>query len=267
MAINPEKLIVDSIDLATCFGISTGELICMLDQITDGSIENGAEIVYGTGKKGVRLSALDRNKTSRVSFNNGYIVGGALAAQTGSEAVYASEEAPLTVPDYEILVLKAGATEATLSYVPVGIAGAEVKEIYVLKQGAQDRKLAVGTTAATGVFAIDAANKKLTFDASEFAAETEVIVFYDREATAGAKYENMQDTFSKTCRLVLDLTCRDVCDNDVVYHTKFVYPNAKIDGNFNITIGNEPAVHAFAAEALASICSKNKRLWEWYVVE
>ena len=35
-----------------------------------------------------------------------------------------------------------------------------------------------------------------------------------------------------------------VCDNETVYHTKFVYPNAKMDGNFSISIGDTPAVHA-----------------------
>jgi len=265
--INAEKLVVDSIDMATLFGISTGELLFMLDQIKDGSIENGSEVVYGTGKNGVRLAALDRNKASRFSCNNGYIVGGALLAQIGGSAVKATEEAPLLVPDYEIINMAAKATSATLSYVPVGVEGAEVKEVWTLRNGAQDRKLTVGTATGTGVFTVDAENKKLTFGADEFTADTEIIIFYDRYAVTGVKYENSQDEFSKSGRLVLDVTCRDVCDPDVIYHTKFVFPNAKIDGNFTITFGNEPAVHALSAEALSSVCSSSKRLWEWYIVE
>lgn len=267
MAINAEKLIVDGIDMATFFDITTGELYFMLDQITDGSIENGAETVYGTGKKGVRLSALDRNKTAKFTCNNGYVVGGALAAQVGADVIKASDKAPLVVPDWHIAEVAAGATSVELPFKPVGLKGAEVKEIYTLKNGAQDRKLTVGTQASTGVFTVNAESKMITFAAEEFTEACEIIVFYDREATEGVKIENTQDTFSKSGRLVLDLTCRDVCNNNIVYHTKLVFPNAKLDGNFTLSFGNEPAVHALSAEALSSICSKNKRLWEWFIVE
>lgn len=268
MAINPEKLIVDTIDLLTFENITTGELYFMMDEITDGTIENGSETVFGTGKAGVRLSALDRNKTSRFTANNGYLVGGAISAQTGSPMVEASQDNPLEAPAHDIINVKAGATTALLSHVPVGVEGAEVRLVYKLKNGAQGAKLTVGTEAKLGqTFTVDAENKTLTFAAGEFVADTEIFVPYTREVTEGAKYENNTSEFSKSGRLILDLTCRDVCDNETVYHTKFVYPNAKMDGNFSISIGDTPAVHAISAEALSNVCSTSKRLWEWYVIE
>ena len=267
--INAEKLIVDSIDLVTCFSPSTGELNWMVDQVTDGTLTNGSETVYGTGKGGVNLSALDRNKSASFTINNGYLVGGVIAAQTGSEAVKASVGSPLKkVPTYDRLTVRANATTATLTKTPVGVAGAEVKFVYTLVNGVQDRKLAVNTTAEKGKsFKVEASSKTLTFATGEFTSDTEIIVFYDYDATEGTKYSNSAEKFSKGGKVVLDLTCRDICDNDIVYHTKFVYPNAKLDGNFEIAIGDTPAVHAITGNALASICSSDKTLWDWYVVE
>lgn len=268
MAINPEKLIVDTIDLLTFENATTGDLYFMMDEITDGTIENGSETVYGTGKAGVRLSALDRNKTSRFTANNGYIVGGAIVAQTGAPMVEATEENPLPVPAHDILAVKANATTAELTHIPVGVTGAEVKAVYVLRNGVQTRKLEVGTGAELNkTFTVDAATKTLTFAEGEFTVDTEIFVPYTRQVTTGVKYENNTTHFAKSGRLILDLTCRDVCDNETVYHTKFVYPNAKLDGNFSIAIGDTPAVHALAAEALSSVCSTSKRLWEWYIIE
>lgn len=268
MAINPEKLIVDTIDLLTFENITTGELYFMMDEITDGTIENGSETVFGTGKAGVRLSALDRNKSSKFSANNGYLVGGAISAQTGAPMVQASAENPLEVPAHDILMIKAGSKTATLSHIPVGVEGGEVKLLYKLKNGVQSEKLTVAVSPVKGVsFAIDAATKTITFADDEFAADTEIFVPYTRKVTEGVKYENNTNQFSKSGRMILDLTCRDVCDNETVYHTKFVYPNAKMDGNFSISIGDTPAVHAISAEALSNICSTSKRLWEWYIIE
>lgn len=267
--INAEKLIVDSIDLVTCFSPSTGELNWMIDQVTDGTLTNGSETVYGAGKNGVNLSALDRNKSASFTLNNGYIVGGVIAAQTGTAAVKASVSSPLKkVPTHDIITVAANETTAKLSKTPVGVTGAEVKFVYPLVNGVQDRKLEVDTAPEKGKsFKIDAASKTLTFATGEFTADTEIIVFYDYDATEGSKYSNSSNTFSKGGKVVLDLTCRDICDNDVIYHTKFVYPNAKIDGNFDIAIGDTPAVHAITGNALASICSTNKTLWDWYIVE
>lgn len=268
MAINAEKLIVDSIDLVTCFSPSTGELKWMVDQVTDGSIENGSETIYATGKGGVRLAAMDRNKTASLSLNNGYVVGGVIGAQTGSDGIKATAGDPLIVPGYDIIALKAGATTAALSHKPSGTVGAEVQFVYTLRNGAQDRKLVVAATPVKGQsFSVNAASKTLTFAAGEFAVDTEIICFYDYESTEGTKYENSADVFSTGGKIVADLTCRDVCDNDVIYHTKFVFPNAKLDGNFTFSFGDTPAVHSLTAQALSSICSTNKTLWEWYIVE
>jgi len=265
--LNPEKMIIESVDTAVLLNPDES-LLMMMDELKDVTITNGSELVYQTGKMGGRLAAFDRNKTSSVSFTNAYLVGGALEAQTGSDAVVASEEEKLSIPTHDILKVKQGESTAVLTHVPVGVAGAEVKFVYELVNGVQGDKLEVATEAGPGKFAIEASTKTLTFDTSFAAnADVEIIVFYTYETATGVMYQNRSDVFSKKGKLVLDLVQRDVCDDGKKYHTRMVFPAAKVDGNFDISVGNDPAVHAFKAEALQSICSTDKSMWQWYVVE
>lgn len=265
--LNPEKMIIESVDTAVLFDVDDSVLM-MMDELTDVNMTNGSEIVYQTGKLGSRLAAFDRNKTASISFNNAYLVGGAIEAQTGSDKVVASADEKLSVPTHDILVVKKGQTTAELTHVPVGVTGAEVKFVYTLVNGVQGEKLEVSDAAAEGKFAVNAASKTLTFDANLAKdADVEIIVFYTYETESGVMYQNRNDKFSKKGKLVLDLVQRDICDDGKKYHTRMVYPAAKVDGNFDINVGNDPAVHAFKAEALPNICSTDKSLWQWYVVE
>lgn len=80
MAVSFENLILDTFDMVSAFDISTGDLLFMLDQIKDGSLENTSDSVEMTGKQGALLSVLERNKATTFSCNNAYFVSGALAA-------------------------------------------------------------------------------------------------------------------------------------------------------------------------------------------
>ena len=77
---NTDKLIIDSIETVLGVNKTTGELMLMLDQLKDGSLECAHDTVWMTGRQGVQLAGFDRNKTSTFSCNNAYVVTGALAA-------------------------------------------------------------------------------------------------------------------------------------------------------------------------------------------
>lgn len=267
-AIDFDKLVIDKIDLVTAFSKSDGSLLLMFDEIKNGTITNAGEKVYGTGAGGARLSALNRNKTSGFSCTNGFVVASAIAAQTGSDIVVASTGSKIKTPTHEIIDVAAGATTVVLSEIPVGVTGAEIKFIYKLqKDNTQGEKYAIAAMASATEFSLVPATKTITLPTDSFTEAGRLIVFYDYEASVGKKLMNKGDTFAKDCKLVLDILCRDVCDNSTVYHTKFVYPSASIDNNFEITVGDEPAVHNFAAEAMQNICSSDKEYWSWYIVE
>ena len=265
-AIDFDKYVIDKIDIVTGVSKTNGELYFMFDEVKDGSIENGAEKVYGTGAHGNRISALNTNKTAKFACNNGFLVGGAVLAQIGGEAILASDENKIVTPNIEIIEVT-DPTSVVLEQIPVGETGAEISFINKAnKDMTQGEKYAIGSVASATEFALDPTTKTITLPTGEFEKGDHVIVIYNYEASVGKKITNSGNSYAKNCKLIIDVLCRDVCDNETVIHTKFVFPNANIDGNFNISIGNEPTVHAFSAEAIQETCSKNKELWSWYVV-
>lgn len=263
---NFEKLIVDSIDSVVAIDKTTGELMLLLDQIKDGTLENANDTVYMTGKQGMQLAALDRNKTSKFSCNNAYVCGGALTLQAGSDIIDAEEASSILVPHFEALEIKSNV--ATLTHVPVGAVGSEVLFAWkVNKDGSQGEKFEVDVAPGEGKFQVEADSKTLTFNDGALQDGDRVYVVYDYEAESGRKITNAGDKFGATVRLLIDVLMRDVCDQSTVYHGIIEFPNAKIDGNFSVEFGEEPSVHAFGAQAMVDICSKDKTLWNWYLCE
>ena len=261
-----DKYVIDKFDVVAGISKTTGELYFMFDEIKDGSLENGSEKVYGTSAHGARISALNTNKTAKFTCNNGFIVGGAVTTQIGGTAITASAENKIVTPNIEIVEV-IDPTEITLEQIPVGTTGVEIPFIFKAnKDMTQGDKFAISATASETAFALTPATKTITLPTGKFVKGDHVIVIYNYEASVGKKFTNSGNEYAKTCKLIIDVLCRDICDNETVIHTKFVFPNASVDGNFNIQVGNEPAVHAFSAEALQEVCSANKELWSWYVV-
>ena len=76
-----ENFLLESFDLASIYDITTGELYALCDQIKDGSLENTVDSSDVTGKMGMLLASLDRNKAATITWNNAFLVAGLLAAQ------------------------------------------------------------------------------------------------------------------------------------------------------------------------------------------
>lgn len=264
---NFENLILDCFDTVVAKDKTSGDLLFVLDQVKDGSLENASDAVEMTGKQGMLLSVMDRSKSSTFSCNSAYLVAGALAAQTGSDIVDASDTAKMVVPDF-IRVKMKDATTCVLPNVPVGTKGAEVAAVWkVEKDGTQGKKFVVNTEPEAGKFKVEATSKTLTFNAGDLKEDDELYVDYAYEVDSGRMIANDGDKFAKTAHLLVDILLRDKCDNSVVYHGKLEIPNAKIDGNFTIDIGDEPGVHAFSARAMVDVCSKDKTLWNMYLCQ
>lgn len=261
-----DKLIIDGIDTVTAIDKTDGSIILQLDQLKDGTLENGTEIVYGTGKASTRISALEKNKTSKFSCNNGYVVTSALAAQVGGEVESASADNKFAIPAFEYIEVK-DATKVTLSEKPVGITGKEIPFIYKTNRDkTTGEKFPIGATASATDFALDPDTKEITLPTGVFKVGDIVAVRYEYESETAKKVINKSDNFSKNAKVIIDAVVRDTCDQSTVYHAIFVYPNAKIDGNFSLAFGSEPVAQAFAAEALQDVCSLDKELWTFFVV-
>ena len=256
---NMENFLLESFDLASIYDITTGELYALCDQIKDGSLENTVDSSDVTGKMGMLLASLDRNKAATITWNNAFLVAGLLAAQAGTDIEEASEDNKIQVPNFERVELDTDTT-AKLSYVPVGVEGAEVKRIWlVASDGTQGAEYTVvaDTPVKGKSFTVNAAEKTITFAADDLKKGSEIYVAYDHEITEGRKISNIADNFSKNARILVDCTVAEKCDENIKHHAILEIPKAKIDGNYTLDIGDEPAVHAFSAKTLTDVCAKD----------
>ena len=259
MAIDVNKLTITQIDQITCFN-NANELEFIMDEIQEGSINNTQEKVDITGKGGRKISSLKKNKGVTVSATNGLLVGGALAAQTGSEV----EQGTFKVRVTDIIVVNANA--AVTAQEAVGTVGAEIGTLYKKNaNGSLGEKLTqVASVTQTGEFAYDNSTKALTFFDGDIADGSEVVAFYDVEVES-AKISNDSETYSKTLKMYIDVTAQDNCDN--MYHGQFIIQRADFNGEFDLSMGGDPTVHSIEAESLAGGCTGSTNLWDLIIFQ
>ena len=255
-----DKLIIDSIDTVTALDRTTSEIVFIHDEIKNGTIENGGDLTFGTGAHGRRVSTMQSNKTAKITYTNAYVVASSLAAKVGANIEMADATNQFTVPTVEFVkVTVSDSTKtATLSKTPVA---ASVKFAYVAQSDmTAGEKLTVATD-------FTLSGSTLTISNADVSEGDTLIVCYDYTTSVGKKISNDSQTYSKNVKLVVDLLLRDVCDNSQLYHARMVFFNTVPDMNNTITIGDEPAVEDFAAEAIVDPCSTDKLYWDMYIVE
>ena len=254
--IDVSKLSITEIDQITCFN-NAGELEFIMDEVQNGSISNTQEKVDITGRGGRKIGSLKKNKAVTVTAANGLVVGGALAAQTGTEVEYGTFKVRVT----DVIVVKGNMSETT--YKAVGTTGNEIGTVYKKNSnGSLGEKLTQSDTTDVGKFKYNPQNKEIEFNENEIKDGTELVAFYDVEVKS-AKISNDSEKYSKTLKMYIDVTAQDNCDN--LYHGQFIIQRADFSGEFELAMGGDPTVHNIEAESLAGGCSGSTNLWDFIV--
>lgn len=256
--INLDKLSLTSIELIHGYN-NAGECEFILDEVSDTTISNTEDKVDITGKGGRKIGSLKRNKAVNVKGTNGVLVGGLLRNQTGGDITDAEGE-DTKVRIAETLVVTGD--KAVTSQKAVGTAGNEILTLNVKVGDSLGKGYTQNASAAAGKFAYAPATMEITFAAGEISDGTEIIVFYDAEMTA-RKVTNPSDTYSKKLKVYMDCMATDTCDN--LYRIQFVFPRADFTGNFDLTLGDNPATHAFEFDSIAGTCGQQGILWDCIV--
>lgn len=230
----------------------------ILDELQNATIANTEEKTDITGRAGRKLSSLKRNKAVTISGANGLLSAGMMEAQTGG-AFQEMEAAPVEWTDYVIV----NGGKATTEYVAVGTVGAEIKAVYVRNPltGAAGDKLVQDATASEGKFAYNPETREITLH-TDIEDGTELVVFYTRNVAASV-LTNSSEQYSEKLTVFIDGTGEDKCGN--AYHVQFKVPKADFNGNFDIELGGDQAVHNFEFESLAGSCGAGGALWTYTV--
>ena len=246
MAMNVDGFYVTSVDMASFFD-NANNLVAMLDEIQDATISNTQENNDITGKNGAVIGTLKRNKAVNITINNGLIVAGAIAMETGSPV----ETGKYIIRATEILTVQSNA--ATLEGTPVGAEGAEIvtlrkKGLGGMLEGNYEQD---ATASETGKFSY--ADGTITFFAGDFNDGDQIVVFYDMEVDNATKVSNDANTYSGIYRCYIDLTLSDRCDNMI--HAQFIAKRFDCDGNLDLNIGGTDAVMSITGRTLKDLCS------------
>lgn len=255
---NINDITITSLETINAFDIVTGAFRFTLDELQNATIAQTQEKTDITGKQGRKLNSLKKNKAAVVSGTNGLLSGGLMEAQTGSK--FGAADGNVTVRWSETLTV--ASNKATTTYKAIGTAGAEIVSLHIKKaDGTLDTKLEQTAAAADNKFAYTPGSKELTFH-TNVEDGTMVYVVYDR-TLKGQKLSNESGVYSDKLQLYIDAFGEDLCSN--VYRIQFYIPRADFSGNFDFTMGNGQAVHAFEAESLAGACGASGVLWDYTI--
>lgn len=248
-------------------GWDAGQCLFILDELQDATLSGEAEVIWQTGREGRRLSALKRNKTCTIEANNGFIVGGLLAQQIGDFHVQRSTAAnPIRMPAFERLPVVIDSGDATVTLPNAPITGT-LTHIYVAnRDGSQGARIAAnGTDGFTLTGTTIELPDTIPGGGGAWTTDHRIIAFYDFE-TQGRRYVNRSDQYAQDVRLVCDIVVKDVCTG-ALQHSKLVMPRASISDTFSFAFGSDPAVQAFTAEAIASVCGGDREFFYWVFPE
>lgn len=260
---NIDKFTIASYDQIVGFDRTNGSLDFILDELTDFNLSNSEDKSEITGKGGRTIGTLKKNKKVTGSGTNGFLCGGALAAQVGSEVE--SGEHTIRYTDPVVVSNNKGTTVETA----VGAVGNEIGVIYVRDENNAYISSGKKLTQTSGVpkegeFSYDPETKEITFFTGEIADGTEVIAFYDAKVT-GKRIVNDTDRYSKTLALYIDVTCKDICDN--LFHGQFIIDRADFSGTFDLQGGNDPVSHKFEFTSLPNLCTGKTLLWDFILFD
>ena len=158
MAVDVSELIVTEVAQITAFN-NAGELEFIMDEVQNGTISNTQEKADVQGRNGRKLASLKKNKSVTVSATNGVLVGGALAAQTGTEV----EQGTFNVRITDVMTVKDN--KCKTSKTAAGTACAEIGVIYLKNaNGSLGAKLEQDTAAAAGKFTYDPATQEIVLE-------------------------------------------------------------------------------------------------------
>lgn len=252
--VDVNKLIISEVNQITAFN-NAGELEFIMDEVQNGSIRNTQEKSDVQGRNGRKIATLKKNKAVTVSATNGVLVGGVLAAQTGTEVEQGTFKVRITD------VMTVNSNKCSTSKTAVGTIGDEIGVIYIKNtNGSLGQKLEQDATVTSGKFTYDPTTKEI--EVSGIADGTEIVAFYDVE-TESARISNDSEKYSKVLKLYIDVTLQDNCD--VEYSGQVIIQRADVSGEFEISLGGDNFAHTFEAESLAGGCTGSTNLWDLIV--
>ena len=251
----------------TKLGISAGDVLFSINQITNPSLSCTSESTDAVDALNVPIATFYRAKTAEFSAENALFDMNLLATQAGTKKKVASADTVIETPCFQTIDIEAGKTEYTLAHTPKA-----TPKVYVLKgDGTLGEKVEVTTTAAEKKIAISGTKITLVVGAAGYAAEDQLFFMYDYDANGtegngAVEVANTATNFPVGCKFIMDILGADVCDQTNLIYAYLIFPNAKLSPDFDWSIATD-STHPFSMRAMQEYCDKEKKLFSIVIPE
>lgn len=192
-------------------GISTGDVLFSINQITNPSLNCTSESTDAVDALSVPIATFYRAKTAEFSAENALFDMNLIATQSGTKKKVASESANIDAPCFETVDVETGKLEYTLAHTPVA-----TPKVYVLNGDGTLGEKVVTATSATGK-SVAIAGNKVTLAEGGYTVGSQLFFMYDYKAdgTTGngaVEVMNAATNFPVGCKFIMEILGADVCD-------------------------------------------------------
>ena len=271
MAVNFDKLIIDRVADAWFEDKTNKNLLAVLDDVKNFSINTTSETKEKTDSMGALIKRYFTAKSVEVSGENAVLSLNLMGIQTGTGV---TKDADVTDIPRIFHVAKTDATSVSPYELPDTFAdatdeGSEQLDNTLIVYGTQDngnvdldKEYKAGTDYT---LAVDASTKKATIVLADTVTDSVVIKYqYNATETSNAiRVDQDATSFPKETKATFRVLCSDVCQSDVVRAFYVVFPKFQMSPDFDWTLDTESA-QSFTATALKDYCAKKQLLF--YVV-
>jgi hypothetical protein len=203
-------------------------------------------------------------QTGTFSFTNSLFSLDLAASQFGTTKVVADGDNMIIVPVSETITIGSDHT-AVLKYVPVGTAGAEVRQVKVINSNNTFGKVyEVSSTEGEGKFTLNAETKTITLPED---VTGRVFVSYERQSASGVQVSKTTDGVPAVKSLKIDAIFHDPCDKNLVYSGVIYAERAQIDPSsveINLTSDGK---HSASYILQKAYCDDDAKLVDIFVTE
>ena len=262
-----DNIVIDRVVDAWFENKSTGDLLAVLDQITNFSINTTSETKDKTDAQGVLLKRYFTSKSVEISGENATFSLNLFATQNGTSKVV---DTNVIIPRIYQITVPASAqgknySVVTLPEAPVG----GVIQLYGTSANGNvdvDKKFSPDEGDAPGVntYVLDGTTLALPTSLDE--GDT-VQIKYNRQVVSGKKAARVDvagDKFPKECKATFRVLCSDLCNSEEVYALYIVFEKFQMSPDFDWSVDTE-SNQSFSATAFKDYCSKGQTLY-WIAI-
>lgn len=254
-----DNLVIDRVVDGWFESKTTGDLLAVLDQISNFSINTTSESKDKTDAQGALLKRYYTSKSVEISGENATFSLNLFATQNGISKVTGTSVRMPRI--YLAAKPTAPATTITLPEVPIN----GTFQLYGTTDNGNvdiDKKYvpAEGTEPVAGENTYVLSGTTLTLPTN---ATDQVQIKYERTVTSGttaARVDVQGDRFPKECKATFRVLCSDLCESEEVLALYIVFEKFQMSPDFDWTVDTE-STQGFSATAFKDYCGKGQVLY------